>query len=262
MAGYVSAVAAGAAASAQLWLHALDVPEALPPDRAALPRARERAVPAVVLPPLVRHAPRPSVASTFPGLPAFFPVPGRGPLTIAISVPVPAVPTKPAAGPRPVPQPPPGPAQPSPPAPTAPEAIAAPATQAPTATHGPTTAPPQPPAARPSAGGTRPSPSRDRAVRAVPATRARPPAAVPATRATPAVPPSNASAAKQKHENKPAKPKKSDHSVEQPAPAAVEQPAPAAAASSQPPSGAPAGPPPHAEDNGGHGQGNGRGHDK
>jgi hypothetical protein len=247
-AGYVTAVAAGALASFQLWLHALDVREGLPGRGLALPGTHERFIPALVLPSV---APRESQARAIvPTRAPFFSSVESGPFAGAAPFPVgPAGSPAPGRPPQ-TPEPPaPGVVVSPPPAPTEPGEAPSSAPQAElrTASNG---------SARPGRAkdGSKSRP-RQRAVRAVPATPARPPTAVPAARATRAVPPAHATAARHKTQKQHAKPKQ-----------VKAEKAPKQTAGSSPPaqggssSAAPSVPPGH--DGGGHGQGhgNGKGH--
>ena len=238
---YVGAVAAGAVASAQLWIHAFTVDERSAIRELALPGTQERSVPALIEParPGVARSPvSPSPLSGFipifasngsgsvgGGIPVAAPADGGGggvPAPPGSPVPGSPVPGQPAAGGASTPS---GTSTASGQAPTA-SAAAAPPTSNPRGTTKPAKA--------------KARSSHARAVPAVPAQSAQPPAARPATPATPAVPPGHAKPAKAKPEkSKPGKPPKNDTSS-----------APAASNPSDHGNG------------GGNGQGNGKGNGK
>jgi hypothetical protein len=256
---YVGAVAAGAVASAQLWMHSLSPDESSAIREVAVPGTQARSVP-VLVEPLRPRVARPSVSpSPFTGfLPIFV---SSGSVSLEGGTPV----ANPAGGGGGVPTPPgssvpgsPVPGSPEPGQPIAvggstPSGTSTPAAQAPTASaasappptstgHG-TTEPAHPVKVKP----RRPH---AQAVPAVPAQPAQPPEVRPATPATPAVPPGHAKPAKPE---KPAKhdkaPKQNDTSPEPAAPSAG------------PSTPAPSNPSEHGN-GGGNGQGNGKGNGK
>jgi hypothetical protein len=247
---YVGAVAAGAVASAQLWMQALSTDETAAIREVALPGTQIRNVPALVEP-LRPHVARSSVTpSPFTGFIPIFASNGSGSAGGGETLP----PGSPAPG-----SPSPGspvPGTPGPGQPTGPSGggTGITASGPPSAGQGATASAAPPPASSNGGGSTtsgqknKPKHSSLRATPAVRAQRARPPASKPATPATPAIPPSHPKPDKPKPDKqKPDKPPK--HKDAAPAPQDTGPPAP------------PSEPSGHGN-GGGNGQGNGKEKDK
>jgi hypothetical protein len=253
---YVGAVAAGAVASAQLWMHALSTDESAAIREVALPGSQTRNVPSLVEP-LRPNVARPSVSpSPFTGFIPIFASNGSGPAggeTLAPGSPAPGLPSpgSPVPG-TPVP------GTPAPGQPTAPTGggtgITASGPQS--GGQGPTASAARPPTSSNGGGSTtsgqknKPKHSSARATPAVRAQRARPPASKPATPATPAIPPSHPKPDKPK----PDKPKPDKQKPDKPPKQKDTTPA---AQITGPPPPTPSEPSGHGN-GGGNGQGNGK----
>src|SRR6266567_3848380 len=194
---YVGAIAAGAVASAQLWMQALGVDEQSAIRELGLPGTQERSVPALFEPARPSIARAPVAPSPFTGFTPIFVSSGSSLLGGGIPAPASGGGGVPAPG-APVP----GAPVPGSPAPGQPAAGGTTPTSGPSTAggRGPTVSAASAPPATPTSNGhgkrLKVRGSHARAVRAVPAQRALPPAAKPATPATRAVPPGHAKPAK------------------------------------------------------------------